>query len=96
MKNKKKSSINGATHRPGYQIKVTLTFKNGVTKSLRSPQKSKLARLSVLHKMKSGYLRVEYGPDMYNHGTYYSRKDFIDALNQFTESSLLTYSKGEQ
>jgi hypothetical protein len=43
--------------------------------------------------MKSGYLRVSYAPGLYNHGTYDTRKDFIEALRQFTEPELLKHAK---
>ena len=95
MKNEinNKLSKNGQTPGLGYKIKILITFNNGVTKTLRPTRKSKVTRSAVLNKMKSGYLRVDYGPDLYNHGTYYNRQDFLQALNEFTEPELLKYAK---
>jgi len=93
-KKNSKNSTTGVTQNLGYQIKVKVTFKNGVTQTLRPSRKSKIARSAVLTKMKSGYLRVTYGPGSYNHGTYDNKKDFLQALNEFTEPELIKYAKG--
>jgi hypothetical protein len=38
-------------------------------------------------------LRVIYGKDLYNHGTYNTKKDLLEALKQFTEPELLKVAK---
>ncbi len=85
-------NMNNLLGRVTYRLKVENL--DGTVSNPRPTRKTQITRSSVLTKMKSAYLRVHYAPDVYNDGTFTSRRDLLDALNAWTDEQQLKYVYG--
>ena len=77
--------------------KVRLNFQLSIKKEDGSLErhrwqlKTRVLRFIEANSAKEWYLKVEYYPDVYNHGAYRTKEDLVKALNQFMEKDLLDY-----
>jgi hypothetical protein len=80
------------------RIQITVIFKknDGTTYVPRKTEKRFLARSACLNNLKSAYLRVRYLPGVENSGDFYTKKDFLQALNAWTEPEQLEYVYGSE
>lgn len=74
-------------------IKITFGLKknSGTVYWYKNPSKRKVVGLLSTASPKSGYLKVEYRPGVFNDGYFENRDDFLLALKSWTEPDLIKY-----
>ena len=76
------------------KFKIKLTKQDGSVKWYFPTRKSKIWPTLTHEVWKSAYIKVIYGNDLYNHGTFTTYKDAKQFLDECTEKPLLDYIAG--
>jgi hypothetical protein len=77
------------TLRLNYSLKVYK--KDGTVQTYFRQLKSRLLSTIEANSMQKCYLKVEFFPNIYNHGEYTTKTELKRALDQFTEKDMIDY-----
>lgn len=71
---------------------VKLQLNDGMVKCYYPARKTKIWSNLVRENWKSCYIKVLYGKNLYNHGTFETTKDAQQFVGECTEPALLEYA----
>ena len=85
--------ITNRKSRLGFTLKLFSIDKN--PQEYHRQIKSRVLDLIKANSAQNYYIKVTYGEDLVNEGSYATKKDLLFALNAFTEKPLLDYIESD-